>query len=472
METSLTNTQLEQFRQELYHSFERRADAIMELLDALASQTLARSVVELCLEAVFRREYSSLYTAIDGFFRASDPALAARERRLQEMTLLRVIAKHLLPPTERAYWLFVTDATSYPRRFARTLADRSFVYQPNSLKGNTPVTIGHQYSFIAYLPEKMSGAPPWVVPLVTRRVTSAEKESSVAAEHLVTVFGDESLPWHSQLSVHVADSKHSTPEYRHTAAQYKDLVTVARVRSNRVFYQQYHPAPGKPPPGRPRSFGERFALKEPDTWPQRDEEIETSYTSRRGRSYTVKIECWHDMLMRGKREYPMHNCPFTLVRIRRYDAQGNLAFKRSLWLIVSGARRRELSLIEIWNVYRQRYDIEHFFRFGKQRMLMVAYQTPDVEHEENWMQLVQLAYVQLYLARELAETLPRPWERYLSQPEEVVASPSATQREFGRIIGQIGTLAQAPKPRGKSPGRAKGTKGKRRKRLPVVKKGK
>ena len=51
METSLTNTQLEQFRQEPCHSFERCANALMELLDTPASQTLARSAVELCLDA-------------------------------------------------------------------------------------------------------------------------------------------------------------------------------------------------------------------------------------------------------------------------------------------------------------------------------------------------------------------------------------------------------------------------------------
>jgi len=32
--------------------------------------------------------------------------------------------------------------------------------------------------------------------------------------------------------------------------------------------------------------------------------------------------------------------------------------------------------------------------------LMVAYQTPDVGHEENWMQIVALTMMQLWLARD------------------------------------------------------------------------
>ena len=126
--------------------------------------------------------------------------------------------------------------------------------------------------------------------------------------------------------------------------------------------------------------------------------------------------------------------------------------------------------MEAWEAYGQRYNVEHYFRFGKQRLLMASYQTPDVEHEENWMQIMALAYMQLWLARDLAEALPRPWERYLPETERETASPSTVQRDFGRIIRQIGTPAEPPKPRGKSPGRAKGERQHPRKRHPVIKK--
>jgi hypothetical protein len=177
------------------------------------------------------------------------------------------------------------------------------------------------------------------------------------------------------------------------------------------------------------------------------------------------------MLMRGTREFPMHKYPFSLFRIRVFDSDGKLVFKHPMWLIVMGSRHQEISSLDSWKSYGRRYDIEHFFRFSKQRLLMTAFQTPEVEHEENWWKIVQLAYLQLWLARSLAHAMPRPWERYLPQFKTGVVSPSTVQRDFGRIIRQIGKPSSSPKPRGKSQGRRKGEKPGCRKLHPVIRKG-
>ena len=86
--------------------------------------------------------------------------------------------------------------------------------------------------------------------------------------------------------------------------------------------------------------------------------------------------------------------------------------------------------------------------------------------------VAQLAYVQLFMARKLAHNLPRPWERYLPIKDEQVANPTQTQRDFSRIIDEIGTPAKAPKGRGKSAGRKKGSTWKKKPRKPAIKKGK
>jgi hypothetical protein len=275
----------------------------------------------------------------------------------------------------------------------------------------------------------------------------------------------------SEIPVTNATQSYSTPAYLSLAAQHEDLVTVSRLRSNRTLYRQPEPVVGKRFAGHPSWYGERFSLKEPDTWHPPDEEVTLPHTTRRGRSYTIHIQSWHDLLMSGKKNCPMHKHPFTLVRIRWLDQDGKELFTRPIWLIVCGKQRTELPLDQIQQAYRQRSDLEHFNRFGKQRLLMTRCQTPEVRREENWWQLVQLAYVQLYLARELAQGLPRPWERYLPKSEGTVASPSTVQREFGRIIRQLGAPAKVPQPRGNSPGRAKGVRLKPRVRSPVVKKG-
>ncbi|CAK0766773.1 hypothetical protein CCP3SC15_3520003 [Gammaproteobacteria bacterium] len=173
--------------------------------------------------------------------------------------------------------------------------------------------------------------------------------------------------------------------------------------------------------------------------------------------------------MRGSRNFRTDQYPFTLLCIQVTMADGRPLYKRPLWLAVFGPCRKELSPQMIYECFRQRYDVEHYFRFGKQRLLMDAFQTPTVKHEENWWGLTQLSYVQLYLARELATPIPYPWERYLpEQREPNMSSPSQTLRNFSKIIGSVGTPAIAPTPRGQSPGRLPGSIQPHRPDVPVI----
>jgi hypothetical protein len=45
-----------QFRADVYGTFQKRSDAVFELIDALSSDTQARSPVELSLSPFFRRQ--------------------------------------------------------------------------------------------------------------------------------------------------------------------------------------------------------------------------------------------------------------------------------------------------------------------------------------------------------------------------------------------------------------------------------
>ena len=78
----------------------------------------------------------------------------------------------------------------------------------------------------------------------------------------------------------------------------------------------------------------------------------------------------------------------------------------------------------------------------------------------------------LSLAEPLAVDMPRPWEKYLPKRPGQMAIPSTVQRDFGRIIRQLGTPANLPKVRHKRAGRAKGKTFPPRPRPKVVKKGK
>ncbi len=175
------------------------------------------------------------------------------------------------------------------------------------------------------------------------------------------------------------------------------------------------------------------------------------------------------MLMKGKSNYQMNYHPFTLLKITISDEQENIIWK-PMWLIVIGSRRHELSLEDCYQSYRQRYDMEHLFRFGKQKLLMTSYLTPEVKHEENWFKLTLLAYVNLWASRDLAVVLPREWEYHLKTNREIQVTPSLVQRDYYRIITQVGQITKSPKPRGYSSGRIKGYKKSTRTRHQVIKK--
>ena len=270
--------------------------------------------------------------------------------------------------------------------------------------------------------------------------------------------------------VEVTDSDYSAKTFLAEQEQHPNLVVVTRVRSNRVFYASPEPKI-IPSVGHPRWYGAKFDSLDEATWPEPTEVVQTNCTTKRGRLLQVRIQSWSDMLMRGSHDSPMHRNPFTLMQIQITTPEG-ISLWKPMWLIIMGQRRHELTTIEGYQAYRQRYDLEHLLRFGKQRLLLNASITPEVEHEENWVSLSFLAYVQLWAARKLASSLPRRWERYLPNKSEDFLSPSLVQRDLNRIITEIGTPANSPKPRGFSSGRTEGMIQTKRTRHEVIKKGK
>ena len=281
------------------------------------------------------------------------------------------------------------------------------------------------------------------------------------------------MPIEDELCVHAGDGAYSAVPYLASGQKQPNLVRIARLRSNRVLYR---PASRNPKDvqslGHPTWYGTPFKLKEPASWGEPQQTAETLHTSRSGKTYRVDIQAWQPLLLKGRKGYPTRQVPLTLLRIQLFNTHGQPRYQRPLWLMVSGVRQGELSLLEIWEAYGRRYDIEHFFRFGKQRLLLHKYQTPEVEHEQNWWQIVALAYTQLWLAAPLAQHLPRPWESQTAPVSHAPLSPSLVQRDFQRLIRQIGTPAGLPKPRGKSPGRQKGATQIPRERQKVILKGK
>ncbi len=157
---------------------------------------------------------------------------------------------------------------------------------------------------------------------MTERVASGEDKELVGAAQIDALLCDDALPFANQLCVEVGDIGYSKPEYLHSNRRHKNLVSIARVRSNRIVYRQANAEEHPPRRGHPTWYGDAFSLKDSTTWQPADATTTLSQGSRRGKQYQVEIRAWHNLLIRGKQQpqqLPMHEHPFTLVCITRFN---------------------------------------------------------------------------------------------------------------------------------------------------------
>lgn len=455
---------LQTFRSELYSLFPQRKDAIFNLLDALTSTAhKAKSVVQLSNAPCFKRKYSSITDAI------ADGLPHADWEQIFKLAFQATVTdkKPNVHP-------FVVDCTPNARPFANTLADRSITHAPNPAPGNKPICVGHQYSLVTLLSNDLEAAKKhWLRPVSFRRVQSTQKGNEVGMAQINETI--KTLGLAEDLTLSIGDSLYGTKSCRMSLINQPNRLHLFRFNSTRnVFAPPIDP--DKNARGRKQEFGKKMQLNDPSTHLPFDDETSTTYTTARGKVHTVHIQCWHNYLLRGGRDFRSSLQPIHVIKITEKDEEGELVYQRPLWLGLIGDRKNELSLVSCYEYYKNRYDIEHFFRFGKRHLLLDAYQTPDVTHESAWWNLCALAYVQLYLSRDLVGLFPAPWERYLAAYKSVsegkrTLTPSQTQRGFSRLLEEIGTPASACVARGKPQGRRAGEVMPARKKQPVVFKG-
>lgn len=271
------------FRQKIYNCFESCSDACMNLLDALAGNTGASSIVELSLNPLFPRSYNSIYKAIKESFNTTSQEAnnEVEEEKEEPNNLIRVVSELIDEPQQRPFHLFALDTTPHPRPYARTLADRGYIYQPNTIIGNKPINIGHCYSILSIEPSKETGnAAPWSIPISGERVSLDKSGVEVGGEQISSVMCDSSLLWDEKLCILVADSAYSQRSFLFEQSKHKNLVVIARVRSNRIFYQSPIIDKSNKKRGCPKKYGERFNLAEVETWHEPDETTLTQQTTR------------------------------------------------------------------------------------------------------------------------------------------------------------------------------------------------
>jgi hypothetical protein len=161
----------------------------------------------------------------------------------------------------------------------------------------------------------------------------------------------------------------------------------------------------------------------------------------------------------------MHQGTLVLVEVARLPRQTRIP--KRLWLWWRGPGTPDLAIL--WRAYVHRFDLEHTYRFCKQVLNWTTPRVRQPEQADRWTWLVLLAYTQLRLARRAIDDVHLPWERP-QRPTRRVLTPARVRQAFPQLLVALGTLANAPKPCGRSPGRPRGARPGPAPRYPAVKK--
>ena len=386
------------------------------------------------------------------------------------------------------FWLFNTDSSSLFRPHSVSLPNRGYVYKANNkIKGNKPVEVGYEFSAVslsARQPHYGVSEPPWNLPLSMRLVPFDQNRNSFTAMQVNDLLNNEDLPFGKELTVNALDSNYASPEYIAQTHDQPNLVNIIRIPSNRNVWKQLseeeqraHKEHKGETRGAKTVYGQVYKLSKAKDWGlDPDQKLDFGIKMTNGRKVIVRVSLWEDMMIRTKRGNNMKDKPFRLTHIELLDAQSEKPiFKRPMWLGVWGDRRKELTLDEIYWAYRNRFDIEHFFRFGKQRLLLDDFQTPDEEHWQNWLEVVNCAYWLLWVASEDAINKAKKWQEYdpnfkKRQQLQLRPSPSEVQQQLESIIWGFEKEPFLPKLQIKGKGRKEGTELTKRGKFPVRKK--
>jgi hypothetical protein len=438
---------LRAFRNSLYRCFDRRADALFELTDALLTAGSFSSPPHLSLAAVHRRGWGSLYAALS-------------MGRTDEAGLWDLLSEHPLGNGDTAYPpIYAVDVSVWPRCDAEASPGRGYYYHPSRHSAGQPIVAGWAYQLVAQLGFERDS---WVAPVDARRVEPTENADEVAAEQVRTLA--QRLPEPAAMPIFVFDAGYD-PVKLQRALEGCPAQILIRLHSNRVFYAA--PEEVEPRPvGRPRRHGKKFDLKDPASWPEpaREHRCESDdYGS-------VRVRCWSGLHPKTRRIGERYGCErapvvrgtVVLVEVGKLPRQTRKPKK--LWLWWSGEGEADLDLI--WRAYCRRFDLEHTIRFLKQTLGWTAPRFRYPEQADRWTWLVLVAYAQLRLARGIVADARLPWERP-QRPRRL--TPTRVLRSFATLLATVGTPAEPPKPCGRSPGRPKGSRSGPAKRHPALK---
>ena len=441
---SASKASIEDFRDHVAQGLGPASGVLINLIDVLAIGPRPASPVEMTLSSLWGYRWSSLYTAIDRASRELAETIAdddwLRQLRDERLAWLDSQDTTSINPATGKWSVRILDATDYPRPKTKTVK-LGYVHSASGMR------LGHGLSLLS----ERAGQGSWTLPLEIGWIPPNSNPITYGVAQLDEFVKRHGWPEKQALAV---DAQYTVEPFLNPVHQL-GIPILGRVASNRVFFLPPPPYPGF---GRPRVRGRKIKLNDARTLPKIDakDEWELEGGSR------LEVSRWDDIRMR---KWPGQR--LALYRVIEYKADGKPRYKRPLWLIfVPILVDAELPTPrEAQAIYEERFGVEHSIRFMKGDLGLTCGQFNSAEAEgrvQVWVEMVATAFWFLWALRALAETergrLPGWWNRGN-------LTPGAVRRLAAGLLLSLGWSKPQPKPRGKSSGRAVGTRFESRERF-------
>ena len=358
---------LSAFRRSVYQKFHQRADAPLDLVDAVTTAGRVASPVALSEEPLFRRKFSMVYDVLE-----------QGDVDLPELGKVLYTSQPADCETLAGYEVYAVDATPNPRPTAETLPDRVLLKADK----DTPAVPGWKFSWLVRLVQRDTS---WVAPQTVEQIPADSTANQVAGAQVAAL--DKQSP---QPKVAVLDSGY----FNHLFLALKTVLILVRMRHNCTLFEQPAPKPAKSK-GAPRKHGPQFKLSQPTRTPDRSATLPLGHL-------TVVLTAWHGLHLRK-----VPTLVGMALRVELRKADGTPRYQRPLWLFWSGPLT--VALGDVCLMYLWRFAIEHAFRFMKQRLGLNANYATQAASIQLWMRICALAYWQLLLMRHDVEDLRPAW---------------------------------------------------------------
>lgn len=425
----MKDTTWQDYRNEIYESFTRGADALFNLADALLAENQGKSLAQLSLSPFFERKWPSVYEALE-------------DGRINVEKIRRACVKALLADKgEQEPIRLAVDTSVVERADAQTSEDRGIIHLSNLPLVDKAIGAGWTFSTVVLLPDSPSS---WAPLLDQERVPTTRTPIQVAIGQLKALrplLGDRPVTV-------LADRAYATPEFLRACRELGYQVIV-RIKSNRKLYRpggvRIHKKGPTP------ADGALFQGKRKET--HGEPEAICQQFDRKGRP--SRISRFSGLHFKEDR-----NLTVKILGVQCESAKGTKRDPRVSWFVTLD---EDIPPNQIPIQYALRFCEEHVYRFLKQDLLWTAAHVRTPEQFERWSWLVAIAFNQLYLARVPGQATYHPWER-----KDRPLTPRQIRRVMPTLLSQLGTPARPCQPRGKAPGRPKGFHPKPAKRFSVI----